>query len=315
MHEIFNTRNNPQIDPILSIWGWDVAMYLFLGGFTAGVMIIVGWFVFSGRQKNENCSCSFMPLVGIIAMSIGMVFLFMDLENKFNVWRFYTTFRIASPMSWGAWILLLVYPVLAILTFVKPMKLLEKILPQTGKISEFLNNRNKLVKVIGSSSMVIGAMLGMYTGVLLSTFAARPLWNSSMLWVLFLVSGLSSAAAFIHLVAKNAQESKLLAKADNGLLIFELLILFLILIGFIGSTQVHQEAVQVLLTGQYAAAFWVLVVGIGIVIPLIIQLFAVNDKINHTAIAPIMVILGGLALRFIIVNAGQYSSWSMNVIP
>jgi len=315
MTEIVNTRTNPLIDPTLSIWGWDVAMYLFLGGFTAGVMIIVGWFVFSGRQSKQNCTCSFMPIVGIIAMSLGMFFLFLDLENKFNVWRFYTTFRLASPMSWGAWILLLVYPILIAMALIKPFPPLLKFVPSIGKLSSFVNNRPKLIKAVSTSSMIVGAMLGMYTGVLLSTFAARPLWNSSMLWVLFLVSGLSSAAAFIHLVAKNADESRMLAKADNGLLILELLIIFLIIIGFLGSTQIHQDAVNILLSGNYAAAFWVLVVFIGIVIPLTIQLFAVNEKISHTAIAPILVIAGGLALRFIIVNAGQYSSWSNNLIP
>jgi formate-dependent nitrite reductase membrane component NrfD len=55
--------------------------------------------------------------------------------------------------------------------------------------------------------------------------------------------------------------------------------------------------------------FWVFVVGMGIVIPLIIQLLAVNHKIKHTPIAPIMVIIGGLILRFVIVAAGQYSHY------
>ena len=36
--------------------------------------------------------------------------LFLDLEHKAYFWRLYTTFEVLSPMSWGAWILLLVYP-------------------------------------------------------------------------------------------------------------------------------------------------------------------------------------------------------------
>ena len=43
-----------------------------------------------------------------------------------------------------------------------------------------------------------------YTGILLSSLGARPLWASGILGPLFLVSGLSTAAAFAHLVARDA---------------------------------------------------------------------------------------------------------------
>jgi formate-dependent nitrite reductase membrane component NrfD len=55
--------------------------------------------------------------------------------------------------------------------------------------------------------------------------------------------------------------------------------------------------------------FWVGVVGLGIVLPLLIQSLAVTRRIAHTSLAPVLVILGGLALRFVIVYAGQYSHW------
>jgi formate-dependent nitrite reductase membrane component NrfD len=134
-----------------------------------------------------------------------------------------------------------------------------------------------------------------------------------MLWILFLVSGLSSAAAFVHLISKDEDESRMLAKADNGFLVAEIMVIFLIIIGYLSSSQVMTEGANLILSGPYAATFWVLVFGMGIVIPLIIQLFAVNLKIQHTPVAPILVMLGGLALRFVIVFAGQDSHWSTAV--
>jgi formate-dependent nitrite reductase membrane component NrfD len=157
--------------------------------------------------------------------------------------------------------------------------------------------------------MILGMMLGAYTGVLLSTMGSRPLWNTSLLWVLFLVSGLSTAAAYVHLVAKNKEESELLAKADNGFLVVELFVMVMLFLGLMSSARPHIEAAQLLLNGPYAPVFWVFVIALGIVIPLGIQLLAVNHKIKHTPIAPIMVIVGGLILRFVIVSAGQYSHW------
>lgn len=51
------------------------------------------------------------------------------------------------------------------------------------------------------------------------------------------------------------------------------------------------------------------VVGLGIVLPLVIQSLAVTHRVAHTPIAPVLVLLGGLALRFVIVSAGQLSHW------
>jgi formate-dependent nitrite reductase membrane component NrfD len=275
----------------------------------AGMMIIAGYFLFSGRHKESNCSCYSIPFTSFILLSIGMFALFLDLAHKPYVWRLYTTFQITSPMSWGAWILILVYPALIANILIRPTNWMLKIFPKLSDWAGKINQHPFLIKNIGILNMILGMMLGAYTGVLLSTMASRPLWNSSLLWVLFLVSGLSSAAAYVHLIAKNKAESELLAKADNGFLTVELFVIVMLFLGLMSSAGPHIEAAQLLLTGIYAPAFWVFVIGLGIVIPLGIQLLAVNHKIHHTPIAPIMVIIGGLILRFVIVSAGQYSEW------
>jgi len=309
MFELATTRHNPQIDPFIHVWGWEIPFYLFLGGLVAGIMIISGYFLFSKRYKETNCACYTIPLVSLILLSLGILFLFLDLEHKFFVWRLYTTFKITSPMSWGSWILILVYPVIIANLLMGPPSYLVNRFPQLNKITTYINSRPRLIQNIGIGNMLLGGMLGIYTGVLLSTMGSRPLWNTSILWVLFLVSGLSSAAAFVHMIAKNVSERELLAKADNGFLVIELFVIILMLVGLSTSSQAQISAAQLLLGGPFTAQFWVFVVGMGIVIPLIVQLLAVNHKIKHTPIAPIMVIIGGLVLRFVIVAAGQFSHY------
>jgi protein NrfD len=307
--ELTTTRNNPHIDPSMAMWEWQIPVYLFLGGMVAGMMIIAGYFLFSGRHKESNCSCFFIPIVSVVLLSLGMFALFLDLAHKLYVWRLYTTFQFSSPMSWGAWILILVYPALIANILIRPSKWMTDKLPKLSEYSKKINGHPFLVKNIGITNMILGMMLGAYTGVLLSTMGSRPLWNTSLLWVLFLVSGLSAAAAFVHLFAKNKYESELLAKADNGFLVIELFVFVMIFLGLLSSARPHIEAAHLLLSGAYAPVFWVFVIGIGIIVPLIIQLLAVNHKVSHTAIAPILVIVGGLILRFVIVSAGQYSHW------
>jgi formate-dependent nitrite reductase membrane component NrfD len=289
----------------------EIGIYLFLGGLVAGMMIITGYLILSKKAEIENSAIKFTPIASIISLSLGMFALFLDLEHKLFVWRMYTTFQWSAPMSWGAWILLLVYPILLITTLIW--------LPGWLRFNIFVTIQNtlksypKIKNIIAYLNMSVGASLGIYTGILLSAFVARPAWNSSILWLLFLVSGLSTAAAFIHLFGKNSEEKHLLAKADNALLVAELLVILLLFVGFLGASEVQVNAAKMFLGGAYTAPFWVFVVGLGIVIPLILQLYSVKDRIKHTKLIPIFVLTGGLILRFIIVAAGQASHWSTSV--
>lgn len=311
MHELTTTRHNPMIDPTLHVWGWEIPVYLFLGGMVAGIMMISGYFLFSGRHRTTTqCSCFQVPLVGIALLTLGLLALFLDLEHKPFTWRLYTTFEIKSPMSWGAWILILVYPALAAVALLRVPESWRVVFK--GRLVSFSKSAREsaaATKAIGIANMLLGGLLGIYTGVLLGALGARPLWSSSILWLLFVVSGLSSAAAFVHMIARDKYERVLLAKADNGFLIFELFVFALFFVGLAGTSEAHIRAAQLLLGGAFAPTFWVFVIGLGIVIPLIVQLMAVNGKIPHTPVAPILVIAGGLTLRFVIVSAGQFSHW------
>lgn len=308
MNEITSTRHNLMIDPHMQIWGWEIPVYLFLGGMVAGMMIIMGYLLYTKKEHKNECSCFQIPIIGIALLSMGMFSLFLDLDHKLYFWRLYTTFKMSSPMSWGSWILILVYPALISATLLKPPKFIESILPSVKNLSSKLNTeKNK--SVIGAANIALGILLGVYTGVLLSSLGARPLWNSSILAVLFLVSGLSTAAALIHMIAKDEAESEMLARMDNKFLTAEAGVIMLMLVGLLSSTQVHIQAANILISGSFASSFWVFVIIIGIAIPLLIQSLAVNHKIKQTPVAPLLVIAGGLVLRFVIVYAGQLSHY------
>ena len=40
MTELTTTRANPMIDPLMHVWGWEIPVYLFLGGLAAGGMVL-----------------------------------------------------------------------------------------------------------------------------------------------------------------------------------------------------------------------------------------------------------------------------------
>ncbi len=309
MVEITRFRDTPLIDPHLEIWEWPIAAYLFLGGMVAGLMILNGAWRLTGKGGDSSSTVRLGPIWAPILLSIGMFFLWIDLSYKVHVYRFYMTFQFGSPMSWGAWILLLVYPaqILALAlpggleSFGKPLRFLNPIWDWLKKFAARIPNTTAALNI------VFGVMLGIYTGILLSAFAARPLWNSALLGPLFLVSGLSTAAAWNMLFKPTKTELNLLGRTDIGLLIVEFLFLILFLIGLLTGGEGHQGAGLLLLGGEFTAVFWVFVIGVGITIPLWLEIRESLGRYAPRWSAPVFILIGGLALRIILVKAGQIS--------
>lgn len=345
MIEFTTSRHNHGIDPTLHLWGWEIPVYLFLGGLVAGLMMLSGYHILRAQWDRDRAHGHYVtaPILSLVLLSAGMLTLFLDLEHKLYVWRLYLTFEIGSPMSWGSWILLLVYPALiasTLLTLPDSLPRLIRLVPPLGQLANVFANRPGLVHLTGFANLILGAMLGVYTGVLLSALGARPLWNSALLGPLFLFSGLSTGAATLHLLAHLGPRAKRddgsfgdaltsalvhwlrppeahtdgdrkLAQADNSFLTIEFALLALFLGGLMTSTAAHQNGARLLLNGPWAASFWVFVVGSGILIPLFLQFLQAQRRIQATVVPALLVICGGLALRVILVAAGQASHWSV----
>ncbi len=313
MNEITSTRHNHLIDPTMHVWGWEIPLYLFLGGVVAGIMILTGIRLLRERDGEPSVALALMPWIAPIAISLGMFFLWLDLEHPFNAWRFYLTFKLSSAMSWGAWILLGIYPVSILMAWVTtPIDLRTRVTEGLARVPGFKNvdawsQRN--VPLLAKLNILMGASLGIYTGVLLGTMAARPLWNSALLGPLFLVSGLSTGAAFMLLFGLTDTERKSLGRTDMGLILIELAVLSLWMIGLSTGGASSQGALAVILGGPYTAAFWTLVVALGLIAPLAGEWV----EFKHDAVpgrgTAILVLVGGFALRWILVFAGQATGW------
>jgi protein NrfD len=307
--DLTTTRLNHLVDPILRVWEWQIPVYLFLGGLVAGMMVISGWFLLTSRPRPPLSVLQQLPVLGLACLSLGMLALFLDLEHKLYVWRLYLTFEWRSPMSWGAWILVAVYPALVATLLLYPPAWLGARAPAAASLSARMRDDAAVARAVGWANLALGGMLGVYTGVLLSALGARPAWNSALLGPLFLASGLSSAAALAHVIARDRGEHDALVRADNRLLLAELVILMLFLIGLASSARPHRAAADLFLGGAYTAVFWVGVVGAGILTPLLVQSLFLRRRVAHTIVAPVFVLAGGLILRFVIVSAGQVSHW------
>jgi formate-dependent nitrite reductase membrane component NrfD len=323
MNEFSTTRHNPLIDPALHIWHGEVAAYLFLGGLAAGVMVLSGLWLILRPDDDRSRHLGLLPWSVPVLMSLGMFLLWLDLENPWNAFRFYFVFRPLSPMSWGAWILLAVYPASIALAWSttatrmreRAMAWLDGRWPRLGRLVRrghgWLAARPTWV---GSVNIVTGVGLGIYTGMLLGTMAARPLWNSAILGPLFLTSGLSTGAAYMMLYRLEDRERSLLAKTDMGLILVELALISVWFIGLRAGGGATREAAGLLFGGPYTTAFWLLVVGFGLVAPFLSEWIEQRQGHVPGRLAAVLVLAGGLALRWIIVYAGQHTGWGPDAL-
>jgi protein NrfD len=310
MNEIDVARHSRFIDPQLHVWGWEIPVYLFLGGMAAGVMILTSalW----ARREDRSPALRWLAFAAPVLVSVGMGALFLDLAHKLHAWRFYLAFRWTSPMSWGAWILVLVYPVslLAALANLDAAQA-ERAIAFAGRLG--LGKVARSARGFGvaraaclrRASIVTGVALGVYTGVLLSTLGARALWGSALLGPLFLVSGVSTGAALLLLFRVSEEERHLLARWDRVAMALELAVLVLFLAGLATSDAAGKAAADLLLGGAFTAPFWTLVVIAGLAVPSLLAALEARLRLRMTAAAPALVLAGGLALRWILVAAGQ----------
>ena len=105
------------------------------------------------------------------------------------------------------------------------------------------------------------------------------------------------------------KERRFLGRADMMLIAAEVALLALWMIGLASGGASSQAALASIFGGAYTTAFWTLVVALGLLAPFIGEWL----EYKHGAVpgkgTAILVLLGGFALRWILVFAGQATGW------
>ena len=190
-----------------------------------------------------------------------------------------------------------------------------------------------VVRALQALSFVVGLGVALYTGLLLQSIAAVPLWASPWLPVLFLLSSASCGVALVllsshvagSLVAFSTVMRRLLA-VDALVIVLEAVATILLVIASLrGGVPLNAadgvafaasptDAAAVasageLLCGADAWIFWLCFVTIGLVAPLVLECSRLNDSRKRPAIACVIaccVLLGGFAMRYCIIIAGAH---------
>jgi formate-dependent nitrite reductase membrane component NrfD len=159
-----------------------------------------------------------------------------------------------------------------------------------------------LRRKVGLVGMLFGFFLASYTGVLLSN-SALPFWSDARLMgALFLASGASTGIAAITLILFLTGHSAgdgwgKLKHADRYSMVIEL-VLLAVLVVLLGA------AARPLTGGHYAPLFWGGLVGLGLILPLVLDFVPSRTQVVG-AIASLLVLIGGFVLRYVVVMSIQ----------
>jgi len=310
------------------VWHWPIAVYLFVLGISSGAMCLalsIKWKLPSAEKASKN------PLIIAAAILVpsmiifGLLILIVDLTKPLHFWKV-IVYQFANPSSvMGRGVtLFIIYQIAAFawiaLVFRKELEtLLARFVPWVLKTPGVLWSWDliaKLEKQLEMTIAVLAVLLGVYTGFLLSALNSYPLLNQPVLPLLFLASGLSSGIAATIVLgtvffSANANTSgmTLSHRLEQPIVWTELLLLMVLIVGMNFGGEMDKVAIDAAITGGFwASVFWIGVIGIGIVLPLMMnQITPVKVKHSNTFIlsSAMLTLVGVMSLRMFILYAGQ----------
>jgi len=96
-----------------------------------------------------------------------------------------------------------------------------------------------------------------------------------------------------------------------GLIAAELLFIGLFFLTLATGSRVSQLAVKDFLGGPWTGVFWSLVVFLGLVVPLAMEIIERKRHMRPAIMTSTLILVGGLSLRWILLAAGQATSYGL----
>ena len=281
-------------------WTWEVPVYFWLGGIGAGTHLIstvaqiLGW-----RDKAFFRASRYTVLVTMI---LSPILLIMDLGRPERFLNMLRILKLRSPMSTGSWALSVFGGLSGLIATAQAAQdgLLGRDNVLVRLVKTFVPDR--LLSVV---ALPVGLYVGLYSGILLAATSV-PMWarNFLLMGPTFLSSGLSTALSAISFILHlgdwgERRTLEALRRAERISLVMELALIAasLLRMGRWGKPLYSKELAPLFFGGT--------VLG-GILAPF--ALLSGRESRPRGLLASVLALLGGLALRFAIVEGGRLSA-------
>jgi formate-dependent nitrite reductase membrane component NrfD len=284
--------------PVLKmpVWRWEIWAYFFLGGLAAGSYVVASLATLFGDARDRGIART-GHVVSFLAIVLCPPLLIKDLGRPERFLNMLRVFKPASPMNLGVWTLLAFSGVTTAAFF-------REVLGQAWGPIGWLA-RAVPVRLLAAAGVPLACLFGSYTGVLLSATSV-PLWaRSRLLAPAFLASAFSSGVAAISLFGSMTSSPADLARlrqVERAGALAEAAALA----GYLRQTD--RAAKPLLDPTQYGRPFLLGAVGLGILVPFLASLSPGLHRSRATTIVSLCTLVGGLCLRYALVEGGRASS-------
>lgn len=256
-------------------WGLWVSFYDYLVWIEVGSLLVFTGMLYLAGDKRLVKIKPLVLFTGFTVLVMALLLVLLDLGHAERFWHVLIYPDFSSMITWMVWLhssyLLVLMAELVLVLW-------------GGERGE------RLLKYLAYLSLPMGLALIIVSGSIFGVVAARPLWNTASLPLMFLVSALAAGSSLLTLLVvvfsrnKGTDEYQALVRrlaTVTGILLVTgvfaaAVIAFTILYKSSGSPS-RVDALNLILTGPYWWSFWILHILLGVLIPLVI-LFTAPDK-------------------------------------
>lgn len=307
-------------------WGFWISFYILFIGLSAGSFLLSTLIYVFGLQQFERIG-RLAVFSAAVCLVMGMLFVLIDLGRVERFWHVFGQISQSSVM-WYEIMLYNVYVAILVaeLWFLTRTDLIRLRDRSTGPARRFygalaLGSQSldepsqardmRVVRILGIIGLPTAIAVHGGTGAIFAVLKAVPYWYSPLLPIVFITSALASGAGLLLFFraffgrAEPGEEDFLatLARLALGLLFIDwIMVIFELLVGLYGDIPDHREAIREMTLGDKWWVFWLLQLGVGVVVPTAI--IASQRSRAWLGLAGLAIVLGIIGVRWNIVVPG-----------
>lgn len=267
-------------------WGLWIAAYVALIGASAGAFAFAA-LIFTMRMSQYYRLAILAMLTALGAFAAGMVNVWLDLGHPFRAWKMIVDTEFGSVMGWMAWFYSLYGVLLVVGLFLTRSGVVPKVMERFAWVA-----------------FLFAVLFAGAEGALFGVVGARPLWESGLTPILFLVEAALFGVAMVLVAAI------LFGVADRSV-VRRMSVAILVLLGGLlvlewsefstgltASVPAKEEALETILTGEFWWVFWILHLGFGVLVPAVMILVGLRrDNRTLIGVAAGLVVALGIATK------------------
>jgi len=275
-------------------WGKKIASYLWTKAISAGVLLLSALLLNMGFEQDGILLSVFGPMVSLLFLTVTMILLVLDLKKPSRFFFLLTKPNLNSWLVLGGYVLM-VFGLLLV-----------------AWLALIFNGGALYPWLVWLTAMFAVASAG-YSAFLFAQARGRDFWQSPMLFWHLIVQAFAAGAAFfillrgIEALTPYALMSAAMFAWLNQALVIALLASLAMIFGDLFMKHGAEESVRagdLLLTGPLARSFWLFVIGLGAVAPIILMLWPISSILPNV-IAAVLVLFGLWMYEHLWIKAGQ----------